>query len=473
MMSLHHIAKATNATVLGLADDVDVSVSSLCRDSREDCTAQLFAAIPGENFDGHDYVKVAKEAGAVAALVERPVDVDIPQLKVDSVMQAMADCTTAWRQAFQVPMVAITGSAGKTTLKEMLGGILLLEYGQGVITEGNFNNEIGVPLTVTRLNEDDKFAVIEMGMNHPGEISRLSLMAQPDYALINNASAAHLEGVGTVADVATAKGEIIDGLSEDGILFVNADDDFAQKWLDSRAGKKNVTFGLKDTAEVRCSYQIENAKVLMNVSAYEQTYSLSLPVLGEHNVRNALAAIAVATQLGVSQASIIEGLETFEPPKNRSGKTKLAEGISIFDDTYNANLASMRAAIELLAIESTLNSNASTVVVLGDIGELGAQASDIHKQVGEYAKQQNITSLLAVGDYADDYESGYGKDAQVFADKQALIETLRNMVVQHKAQNSNLVVLVKGSRYTRMEEVVRAITDLDELNLEQSNEASH
>lgn len=476
MISIQNIASALDAKVLAFQGHI--KVDGLCSDSRADCTGKLFVAIPGDNYDGHDYVVAAQQAGAAALLVNKPVKSPLPQIVVGNIMQAMATCARVWRDEYAIPLVAITGSAGKTTVKEMLGAVLNAQFGEGVVTFGNLNNEIGVPLTLSRLNAEHKFAVIEMGMNHSGEIARLSQMARPDFALINNASAAHLEGVGTVEDVARAKGEIVQGLVESGVLFVNADDQHANMWLDSlqqRQQHRSVTFGLSLDAEVRCDYSVQQRNTIMQVVAFECQFEVVLPLLGEHNVRNALAVIAVALTMGVSESNIVETLAKFTPPHNRAGRYELVSSnnecqVFLIDDTYNANLASMRAALSTLQIElsiaknggaehgteSRVNSSVKGIAVLGDIGELGEQASNIHHQIGAYAREQNVDELWVIGEFSQNYIEGF-MGGKIFTNKDKLIEQLIQRIEHVKEQNEKCAILIKGSRFTKMEQVVEAL----------------
>jgi len=451
MMSLAEIATATFGKVLGKAD---VMISGISTDSRQDCSKRLFIAIEGENFDGHNYIAQATESGAAATMLNRDLNADIPSIIVKDTMKGMAALTKSWRQRFSVPVIAITGSVGKTSLKEMIGNILSLDK-NGVVTDGNFNNEIGVPLTVTRLNESHEFAVIEMGMNHFGEIGRLSEMTLPTIAVINNAAAAHLENLGTVAGVAQAKGEIVAGLPQDGVLIINGDDEFADYWSELAGDRRVVKFGLNSSMDVTANYEFDESGSDLNVSYFGQKFDLRIPVIGEHNVLNTLASIAVAKELSVSDETLQLAFDRYMPPQDRSGRYVIDGGVLI-DDSYNANPSSMVAAIDQLRIEKTFDAKIKTFLVLGDMAELGDGANKLHRYVGEAAVHK-VDYLYAVGNYANAYASGFGEHAKVFNTQNALIDALKKDMLLLQKENIEFRFLVKGSRSARMDQIVSAL----------------
>ncbi|MFT5135322.1 MAG: UDP-N-acetylmuramoyl-tripeptide--D-alanyl-D-alanine ligase [Arenicella sp.] len=446
MMQLSQVSVAVNGELLG----EDVFLDGAVIDSRADCTGKLFVALDGDNFDGHNFLTQAENNGAVASLIEKPVANQLPQVLVEDSHQALQDLATWWRAQFVIPVIGITGSVGKTSVKEMLACIFA-EIGKGLVTHGNLNNEIGVPLTLMRLEKDDTYAIIEMGMNHAGEISRLSQISKPTVALINNAAAAHLEGLGTIQAVAHAKGEIFEGLTEDGVAVINSDDPHAGLWLELIGRRNVVTFGLQ-SADVSASYKLRTDGLKMCVKTPNEKFDLDLPLIGQHNVRNALAAIAVAVAANIPCGAIINGLRKYRPIHGRLNVIK-THGFTLIDDTYNANPASMRAAIETLAQfpDSTL--------ILGDMGELGKASIQEHLQLGKIAQDQGIDRIYACGDFAQQVVDQFRGVSQGFAKQDQLLVHLSEIHF-----NPGAAVLVKGSRFTKMENVVeylqQALSDI-------------
>ena len=426
----------------------DVVLSGVTTDSRQDCSKKLFIALPGERFDAHDFVAQALQHSAAAALVERTVAAELPQVRVADTHQALKDLAAWWRSQFAIPVIGVTGSVGKTSVKEMLACIFA-QIGAGLVTEGNLNNEIGVPLTLLRLTADDQYAIVEMGMNHAGEIARLTQITKPTVALINNAAAAHLEGLGTVEAVAFAKGEIFAGLSRDGVAVINADDQFAGLWRDLVDGQQVLSFGLDSAADISAEYQLNQHSVRLQVTApsYKANFKIELNLVGKHNAANALAAIAVALAANVPVAAIKSGLANYRPVAGRLNFTKLAN-LTLIDDTYNANPASMRAAIEVLAQypDSTL--------ITGDMGELGSASDYEHCRLGELAAQHGIKRLFAVGDFAEKTIKNFTGESKAFADQQQLMHCLAEDFIRSGT------ILVKGSRSAKMERVVERIIQL-------------
>ncbi len=446
MMQLSQVSAAVNGQLIG----EDVFVKGAVIDSRADCTGKLFVALDGDNFDGHHFLDQAQRNGAVASLIEESVANQLPQVLVQDSHQALKDLATWWRAQFVIPVIGITGSVGKTSVKEMLACIFS-EIGKGLVTHGNLNNEIGVPLTLMRLEKDDAYAIVEMGMNHAGEISRLSHISKPTVALINNAAAAHLQGLGTIEAVARAKGEIFEGLSEDGVAVINSDDPHAGLWLALIGKRKVVTFGLQ-SADVSATYTLRTDGLQMCVETADESFSLNLPLIGQHNVRNALAAIAVAVAANIPSSAIINGLNKYRPIHGRLNVIK-TNGFTLIDDTYNANPASMRAAIETLA------QFPDSTIILGDMGELGEASIQEHVQLGKIAEAQGIGRVYACGEFAKQIVEQFSGISKSFAKQDDLLAFLTNVDF-----NPGAAVLVKGSRFTRMENVVeylqQALSDI-------------
>lgn len=444
MMRLSSVAEAVNGRLLG----ADASLLGVATDSRADCTDRLFIALKGDNFDAHDFVDAARGRGAAALLVTRPVDIGLPVVIVKDTDKALTKLAAWWRAQFAIPMIGITGSVGKTTVKEMVAAIFA-QFGQGLVTIGNLNNEIGVPLTLLRLRDADQYAIVEMGMNHAGEIARLSQLVEPSIALITCAAAAHLEELGTVAAVAEAKGEIFSGLQIDGVAIINADDRHVQMWRDLAANHKITTFGLDSAADVSARCELFKHYSLVHVSAGAEEFSVRLPVPGKHNVRNALAAIAIALAANITVEQIIKGLAEYKPIAGRLNLKKVGQ-LTVIDDTYNANPASMLAAMDVLA-----EHHPSTLIV-GDMAELGASTVLEHRRLGEEAAAKGIDRLLACGLFAHNVVEKFGQSAQSFSTQQEMIDYLtRNPVTMG-------TVLVKGSRSAKMEKVVEYLIAANE-----------
>lgn len=439
MMQLSQVSQA----VSGQRSGVDVMLQNISINTRDDCQGRLFVALKGANFDSHEFVAQAEQAGASALLVEQAVETSLPTVTVKNTHQALIDLASWWRSQFVLPLIGVTGSVGKTTVKEMLACIFA-EFGDGVVTKGNLNNEIGVPLTLMNLNLKDRYAIVEMGMNHAGEIARLSCMAKPTIAVVNNAAAAHLEGLGSIEAVANAKGEIYQGLSVDGVAIINKDDDFADLWADLAKEHSIITFGLSDGADVTGRYQEKKGGLTIKVVAKGKKLKIKLNTVGEHSVRNALAAVAVATAAKIPLKNIEAGLANFVPVAGRLTVEKIA-GVQVIDDTYNANPASMRAAINVLV------QNEDNLLVVGDMAELGAAAEAEHKALGEQAAKRGVKKIYACGDFAELVISGFGKcEGVAFATQASLLERLSHDVLSG-------TILVKGSRSAKMERVVEAL----------------
>jgi len=446
MIALKTIADVLHGT---LQQGADVTVTSVDTDSRRVLPGQLFVALPGEKFDGHDFLPQVANQGAVAALVSKPVTSNLPTVLVKDTRLALGQLASWWRQQLALPLIAVTGSNGKTTTKEMIAAIMQAHVGGAdkvLATAGNFNNDIGMPLTLLRLRATHRCAVIEMGMNHLGEIDYLTRLARPNVAVINNAGTAHIGELGSRENIAKAKGEIFAGLSQDGIAVINADSEFADYWRGLNAGRQLLTFGMHPAADIR-------GEVLGDASSFKLHYQgeavvLTLAVPGAHNVMNALAAAAASLAAGASLADVAQGLQGFAGVKGRLQVKQATNGAKVIDDTYNANPDSMKAALDVLQHAGT-----NTVFVMGDMGELGADAEAMHMQIGRYAKEHGIGKLYALGNFTQAAVQAFGTQAQHFASVEALVAALQTDTT---ADN---VVLVKGSRFMQMERVVNALVE--------------
>lgn len=437
MMQLSEIVDAVDGVLIG----PDATIRSVTIDSRADCHDALFVALRGDHFDGHDFVAAVKEAGAAGVMVELSETVVEPRLLVQDTHLALKQLAAWWRQKFNIPLIGITGSVGKTTVKEMVGSVCA-QAGSALVTKGNFNNEIGLPLTLLRISSEHQFAVIEMGMNHAGEIARLSKIAKPTIALINNAGAAHLEGLGSVEAVAKAKGEIFECLAADGTAVINADDPFAALWKELAGDRHVITFGVEQPADVSASYQLNVESISMSVTLPEsaEILSIDLPLQGKHSVMNVLATIAVGLAAGIRIEKIVAGLEQYRSVSGRMHTQQFGE-IRLIDDTYNANPVSVRAAMEVLAQypQSTL--------IIGDMAELGTAAKREHEKLGILANSLGIDQLFAVGHFAEDVVRDFEGAKHSFATQQDLNDFLKTNAPEG-------AVLVKGSRSAQMENVV-------------------
>lgn len=417
----------------------DAQLSGFSIDTRTLQPGDLYIAIEGERFDGHDYCRAAMEKGAAAMLVHNAVDVDLPHLQVSDTRKALGQLAKMWADRFQVPTVAVTGSNGKTTVKEMIAA-MLSQLGPVLATKGNFNNDIGVPLTLLRLRAHHQYAVIEIGANHVGEVGMLSRLVQPDVALVNNVGEAHLEGFGSIEAVAQAKSEIFDGLSSDGWAVVNADDRFADHMRESAAHAHIHEFGSNEDAAVRLLPEPE-----LKISTDGNTLVPRFSLLGQHNRLNAVAATAVAQCMDVQAGTITLGLGLIQPVNGRLNRKAGLNGSVLIDDSYNANPDSVRAAIDVLA-----QRNGTRILVLGDLAELGSDEINMHAALGAYAQDAGIDQLYTVGSLSA-HTSGAFNGGQHCDSQDALVASVRNQL------NPGTTVLVKGSRGSRMELVANEL----------------
>jgi UDP-N-acetylmuramoyl-tripeptide--D-alanyl-D-alanine ligase len=428
----------------------NVTIGSVSSDSRTLQPGDLFVALTGPNFDGHEFAAMAAARGAGALLVRRPVKVALPCLRVADTLRALGMLAAAWRARAEAQVIAITGSNGKTTLKEMLASVLG-RVGSVLATKGNLNNEIGVPLTLTRL-QDEAFAVIELGANHPGEIDYLTRMTRPDVAVLNNAGRAHIEGFGSLEGVARAKAEILHGLDAKGIFVCNADDQFADFWRALARPRRILSFGIGGSADVSSR---EAAELVWDdvtftsrfaVSSPAGKFDVSLRLAGRHNQRNALAAAAASIAVGADSTSISAGLAAVQPVSGRLCPVGGYRGARLIDDSYNANPDSLTAAIEVLAAAP-----GRQTLVLGDLAELGRESGKLHAEVGQLARTAGVDRLLTCGIDSAAASAAFGSRARHYRQQQALIDELARSI------DSEDSILVKGSRAARMETVVNGL----------------
>ncbi len=432
----------------------DVAVQRVHTDTRTLQPGDLFVALKGERFDAHDFLAQAKAAGAVAVLCEErgaahAQALGLGALVVVDSLRALGDLAAAWRQRLRLPLIAVTGSNGKTTVTQMIGAILRAAHGeQALVTQGNLNNEIGVPLTLLRLRATHRCAVVELGMNHPGEIARLAQLAAPTVALVNNAQREHQEFMASVLAVAQENGAVLTALATDGVAVFPADDEHSAVWAAMAAHCGQWRFALNSAAhpapQLVCeAVQWTGSHWDVQARTPAGPLHVRLHIAGRHNVGNALAAAACALAAGVPLDKVAQGLAAFEPVAGRSRAIALGQGRTLVDDSYNANPDSVRAAIDVLA-----DLPGPRCLVLGDMGEVGTQGPQFHAEVGAYARQRGIDQLLALGPLSVQAASQMGAQAQHFEDMDALLA-----VVQAQAQRWQSM-LVKGSRFMRMERVV-------------------
>jgi UDP-N-acetylmuramoyl-tripeptide--D-alanyl-D-alanine ligase len=443
-MSLAKAADIVSGSLVG-ADAEFVGVSS---DTRTLQPHELFFALQGPNHDGHAFVTEAARRGAAGAVLACAVQTSLPCITVRDTRLALGALAAYWRSQFNIPVLAVTGSNGKTTVKEMIAAIMT-QSARGCTTLGNLNNDIGVPLTLLRLRADDRYAVVELGMNRRGEIAYLAHIAQPTIAVITNAGAAHLAGVGTVEDVAREKGTLFTALGAEGTAVINADDPHAGLWRKLAEPRRCLTFALHERADVTADYQTDRTGSSILINTAQGDMAMRLPLPGVHNVSNALAATATTLAAGIDLERVKSGLEKLRAVAGRLELKAGANGAVIIDDTYNANPASLAAGIAVLRDYA-----GETVLVLGDMAELGEAAPEIHRRAGKLAKDLGVRRLFALGELSHLAVESFGKGAKHFPSRQALVEDL----LEHL--NADTTVLVKGSRVMHLEEVVRAIVDI-------------
>jgi len=445
VLTLAQLAHALpQARLQGEGATVFASVST---DSRTLAAGALFVALRGARFDGHDYAAQAQERGAVALLVDRPLDSTLPQLVVPDTLRALGLGAAHWRSRFMLPLIAVTGSNGKTTVTQMIGRILAQAHGeaQRLVTAGNLNNDIGAPLMLWRLAPAHRAAVLELGMNHPGEIRYLAQLVRPTVALVVNAQREHQEFMASVEATAHENGATLAVLPAEGTACFPADDACASIWRTLAGTRRVLDFARSGAAAVTAQYTLRTEGSRLALATPAGAFEVELPVPGEHNVHNALAAAAAALAVGIAPAAIVAGLAGFVPVAGRGVRHRLAGGALLVDDSYNANPDSVRAAIDLLA---TLP--APRTLVLGDMGEVGAQGPAFHAEVGAYARARGIDTLLALGTASADSARAFD-GGRHFSTVEALLAAARD------AAAGGGTLLVKGSRFMRMERVVQAL----------------
>jgi UDP-N-acetylmuramoyl-tripeptide--D-alanyl-D-alanine ligase len=450
-LTLTELSQAVSGQLIGK----NLTIDTISTDSRALKTGNVFLALQGPNFDGHKFVTQASELGCSAVIVQKAQgNLTIAQIVVEDTHQALGDIAAYVKAKVAPKTVAITGSSGKTTVKEMVAAILN-RLGNVLATKGNFNNDIGVPLTLLRLEEKHDFAVVELGANHIGEIAYTSALVKPDVAIINNIAAAHLEGFGDLCGVARAKGEIFSGLSAGGVAIYNQDTQWADKWQWRLTDKTVRRFSCKDSADCYSQQEIlnENGCAKFKLTTPMGSTFIELNVPGHHNVCNAVAAATIAIEFGASLDDIRLGLAEMAEVKGRLNLHPLDSKTKLIDDTYNANVESINAASDLLA-----SYPGRRILILGDMGELGGEARRYHQEVGEHAKSKNINDLLTLGvlsqNASDAFYQGQNTQTQHFSSKEKLMSRLQQLL---QGEEQQVTILVKGSRSAHMEYVVADI----------------
>lgn len=445
MMNLAKLAQILHAELKG----ADGPFNGVSTDTRSIQPGQLFIALRGDNFDGHDFIDKSAAAGAVAAVVSQDQICHIPTIKVANTRKALAELAQYHREQFNIPFISVTGSCGKTTTKNLLAGIFS-QAGKTLYNTSSFNNDIGVPLTLLQLTEQHQYAIIEMGANHAGEIAFLTHLVHPHIAIITNAAAAHLEGFGDLDGVACAKGEIFQGLDGQGVAIINADDHYAEFWKQLAGSRRTLTFGLSPAADVtaRDIRYTESGQPQFELMIEGHSVPVELQLMGSHNVHNALAAAAAGHAQGLSLSAIQAGLNSVVAEKRRLVEQRSPEGALIIDDSYNANPLSMRAAIHLLA-----SRKGERILVIGDMRELGENAAQYHQEIGVEAKTSGIEQLYCYGDLTRHAADAFGKKAYFYENRDELIQALKPLLHQE------VTVLIKGSKSLKMDIVASALRD--------------
>ncbi|WP_343730124.1 UDP-N-acetylmuramoyl-tripeptide--D-alanyl-D-alanine ligase [Duganella sp.] len=438
----------------------DVVFDGVSTDSRSVAAGALFVALRGEVFDAHHFLPQVAEKGVAAVVVEEvPEGFALPAIVVPNTLVALGQIANWWRRQFNVPVIGVTGSNGKTTVKEMISAILAAAYGDEgrLATRGNLNNEIGVPLTLFRMDAQQQAAVIEMGMNHPGEIGRLAAIAGANIAMVNNAQREHQEFMHTVEAVARENGSVLSALPTDGVAVFPYGDEFTPVWEELSAGRRLLRFGLTKDAEVSCTFRASDFESEMFITICEseadtRQFFVRLQAAGEHNVRNALAAVACTYAAGVPLEKIKLGLDTFAPVSGRLQKKQAVNGAVVIDDSYNANPDSVRAAIDVLS-----KAAAPRVLVLGDMGEVGTQGREFHEEIGAYAQDKGIETVLVTGELAAHIQGARVRHFENFGDLLSAVDA---------AVSPDATVLIKGSRFMKMERVVQHLIGSQQANKE-------
>lgn len=445
-LTLSRVAELSGGRLIGGDGAADTMTDGMTQDSRSVSPNQLFVALPGEQADGHDYAAAAARAGAGAALVSRKLDLEIPQVVVEDVVRAMGLIASGWRDELDVEVIGITGSNGKTTVKEMVAAILS-EDGPTLATRGNYNNELGVPLTLARLDRSHRYAVVEMGCGQPGDIRYLAELAHPRIGVVTNAGPAHLERLGSIEGVANTKGELFAALPSDGVAIINADDAFADQWRQTASHCRRLTFGLKAGADVHPEHS--NGDVLDMITPAGRIVT-RLAVPGQHNRINALAATAVAIALEIEPEKIARALAGIRSLPGRLELHRSAAGWSLIDDTYNANPASLYAGLRVIS-----EMDGEPWLVLGDMAELGTWSDKLHGEMGQAAADLGVRRLFTVGTQSRASQITFGAGGAHYDDHEALASALA------EALHPGVICLVKGSRSMGMERIVQALIGQD------------
>ena len=445
-VTLGQLANVLNGELCGS----DALIEDVTTDTRKLTPGCLFVALKGERFDAHDFAQTAKEGGAGALLVSRKLDIDLPQLVVSDTRLAFGELAAWVRQQVPARVVALTGSSGKTSVKEMTAAILG-ECGNTLYTAGNLNNDIGVPMTLLRLTKEHQYAVIELGANHQGEIAWTVSLTRPEAALVNNLAAAHLEGFGSLAGVAKAKGEIYTGLPANGIAILNADNNDWLNWQSIIGDRKVWRFSpnAANSDFTATNVHITSHGTEFTLQTPTGNAEVTLPLPGRHNIANALAATALAMAVGASLDAVKQGLAKLKAVPGRLFPVRLGENQLLLDDTYNANVGSMTAAVQVLS-----EMPGYQVLVAGDMAELGEETEKCHREIGEAAREAGLDRVLTCGKFSHFISENSGA-GEHFSDKTALTERLRELLSQH----SEITVLIKGSRSAAMEQVVQSLKE--------------
>lgn len=431
---------------LEVACPAEAVLTSVSTDTRTIKPGSLYIALPGKNFDGHDFIAAAVAAGAAAIITHKACVAAVPVIVVPDTLWAYGQIAAMYRANFKIPFVGITGSCGKTTVTSMTAAIVQ-RMGETLVPAGSFNNEVGVPKTLLELHAAHNFAVLEMGARKTGDIKYLMELVNPQVVLVNNVAPVHTETFGDLDTIASTKGEIYRYLQPNGTAIINVDDQYAPFWLGSLTAQKILTFGLEHAADITCAYIVEeHQQIKMEMVTDLGTIQILLPLLGKHNVMNALAAAAITRALGASLKDIKAGLESYQVVTRRMEVKTGKQGAKIIDDSYNANPVAMRCAVDVLAKQQ-----GKKIMVVGDMLELGVQSADRHKTLGQQIRAAGINVLLGYGDLSKLTVAAFGQDAKFYSDKKELITELTAML------DANTVVLVKGSHGMRLNEVVNAI----------------
>ncbi len=456
-LTLQQLAGVFSVNVLAAGKgQLTLQFKGVTIDSRNDCSGQLFVAIKGECFDGHDYVLSAFKNGAVAALVESQQECDIPQIIVSDCKQAMATLANFWRHSCIATVIGLTGSNGKTTIKEMLYQIFQKEAATHA-TKGNFNNDIGVPLTLFELSQEDRYAIVEMGANHSGEISNLATIAEPDIVYVNNAAAAHLTGFGSLQGVVDAKGELYAYCQPKHRALFNADEVASQQWQSTCTADHTMNCGLNTTADVQGQWESTEQGLMLTSKYKGQVSQVYIHVFGEHNARNALAAISIAVIAGIEFKTAVSNLSGFEPVKGRLQILQGPKHSRVIDDSYNANPGSVEAGVKVLCALK-----GEPWLALGDMGELGSNAELLHRQVAEIAKKQGVKKFFGVGQMSCVASTIFGDNGYCFDKAEDSATLIRSLIHQ------DVNLLIKGSRSAGMDQLVTTLVVSDAVAKEHS-----